>query len=212
MAGVKAVNMSGVKRKRDASKTERSQGKTSKSKSRRQSSSAEAEDPHATILELEAQIVESRRHYNNIATLLQLAKQHESQNETAVLAAVTLCRVFSRLLSGGDMVKSKGMPESEVVIVQWLKERNREYLSVLLEQYLRSENSSTQSVGLTLLMRLVKEESKGQKEYNWKHGPLSRLVEILLHLPEEGGVVDEFAEKYFKPFDDIRLYTFQTIT
>jgi U3 small nucleolar RNA-associated protein 19 len=61
-------------------------------------------------------------------------------------------------------------------------------------------------------MRLVKEESKGQKEYNWKHGPLSRIVETILFLPEEEGLTEEFAEKYFKPFDDIRFYTFQIIT
>jgi U3 small nucleolar RNA-associated protein 19 len=209
MAGVKATNMAGTKRKREVGKEE---GTKSKTKTRRRSASSEAEDPQATILALEAQIVESRRHYNNIATLFQLARQHDTQNESAVLASVTLCRVFSRLLSAGDMVKSKGMPESEVVIVQWLKERFREYQNLLLEQYLRSENASTQSVGLTLLMRLVKQESKGQKEYNWKHGPLSRLVETLLHLPEQGGVLDEYAEKYFKPFDDIRFYTFQSIT
>jgi U3 small nucleolar RNA-associated protein 19 len=209
MSGTKAASLAGVKRKREATKEGRSKNKT---KARRQSPSPEAEDPQATILHLEAQIVESRRHYNNIATLLQLAKQHDTQNETAVLAAVTLCRVFSRLIAAGDMTKSKGLPEPEVVIVQWLKERYREYLSLLLEQFLRSEDLSIQSVGLTLVMRLVKEESKGEKQYNWKHGPLSRLVEILLHLPEQGGVLEEFSEKYFKPFDDIRFYTFQAVT
>jgi U3 small nucleolar RNA-associated protein 19 len=209
MSGTKAASLAGVKRKREAGKEGRSKSRT---KSRRQSHSEEAEDPQATILQLEAQIVESRRHYNNIASLLQLVKQHDTQNETAVLAAVALCRVFSRLIAARDMVKSKGMPESEVVIVQWLKERYREYQDFLLEQYLRSENAPTQSVGLTLVMRLVKEESKGQKEYNWKHGPLSKLVEILLHLPEQGGVLEEYAEKYFKPFDDIRFYTFQAVT
>ncbi|KAF2750664.1 nucleolar complex protein 4 [Sporormia fimetaria CBS 119925] len=203
----KAATIAGVKRKREVT----ADGKTkSRSKSRTKSSD-DAADPQETILHLEAQIVESRRHYNNIATLLQLARQHDTHNEKAVLASVSLCRVFSRLLAAGDMVKSKGMPEAEVVIVQWLKERYREYLDLLLDQYLRSEAPATQSVALTLLMRLVKEESKGQKEYNWKHGHLSRLVEILLHLPGEGGVTDEFAEKYFKPYDDIRFYTFQCI-
>ncbi|KAF2271958.1 CBF-domain-containing protein [Westerdykella ornata] len=209
MAGVKAATQAGVKRKRESGKEERSKSKV---KARRQSSSDEVDDPQATILQLEAQIVESRRHYNNIVTLIQLARKHETENDSAVLAAVALCRVFSRLLSAGDMVKSKGMPESEVVIVQWLKERYREYQEMLLGDYLRSDNPPTQSVGLTLLMRLVKEESKGQREYNWKHGHLPRLVEMLLHLPEQGGVLDEFAEKYFRPFDDVRFYTFQTVT
>jgi U3 small nucleolar RNA-associated protein 19 len=206
---MKAENMSGIKRKRSSLREEKVSGKK---KALKKAPSPDAKDPQATILQLEAQILESRRHYNNLATLLQLAKEHETENETAILAAVALCRVFSRLLSGGDMVKSKGMPESEVVIVQWLKERYREYQSILIEHYMRRGSPPTQSVGLTLIMRLVKEESKGQKEYNWKHGPLSRIVETILFLPEEEGLTEEFAEKYFKPFDDIRFYTFQIIT
>lgn len=200
--------MAGVKRKRVPGKEERPSTKT---KTRRRSPSTEQEDPQVAILQLEAQINESRRHLNNIATLLQLAKQQDTQNEKATLAAVSLCRVFTRLLAGGDMVKSKGMPESEIVIVQWLKERYREYLTILLDQYLRSQSAPAQSVGLTLLMRLVKEESKAQKDYNWKHGPLSRIVEAILFLPEESHIVEEFGEKYFKPYDDIRFHTFQTI-
>jgi U3 small nucleolar RNA-associated protein 19 len=201
--------MAGVKRKREPSNRERSHTKL---KSKGRSSSTQSDDPQATILQLEAQILESRKYLNNIATLIQLAKEVDVENETATLASVTLCRVFSRLLSTGDMVKSKGMPDSEVVIVQWLKERYREYLDMLLREYLRSESAPTQSVGLTLLMRLVKEESRGQKEYNWKHGPLCKTVETLLQFPDGEPVREEFAEKYFKPYDDIRFYGFQIIT
>lgn len=209
MAGSKATAVAGVKRKRDPSKAERSHTKL---KSRGRAASAESDDPQATILQLETQILESRKYLNNIATLIQLAKDVDIENETATLASVTLCRVFSRLLSTGDMVKSKGMPDSEGVIVQWLKERYREYLDMLLREYLRSTNVPTQSVGLTLLMRLVKEESRGEKEYNWKHGPLPRIVDTILRLTDLEHVREEFAEKYFKAYDDIRLYTFQIIT
>lgn len=207
MSGTKFTNLAGIKRKREPSKAERHKSKTKT----RKSPSVEAEDPQATIQHLESQILESRRNYNNIATLIQTAKRLETGNDTAILAAVALCRVFSRLLSSGDMVNTKGIPESEAVIVQWLKGRYREYQDLLLDNYLRSESVQTESVGLTLLMRLVKEESKEQKEYNWKHGPLSRIVGILLLLPEQSAVRDEFGNKYFKPFDDVRYHTFQSI-
>lgn len=198
----------GVKRKRESSKVDRSQLKT---KVRRRSSSAEGEDPQTEILTLESQIIESRRHYNNIATLIQSAQKYETDNETATLSSVALCRVFSRLIATGDMAKSKEMTESETVILKWLKERYREYTELLLGGYLKSERAEMQSVGLTLLMRLVKEESKAQKEYSWKHGPLTKIVETLLYLPEHDIIRDEFVEKYCKSFDDIRLYTFQII-
>lgn len=209
MSGTKAANVAGVKRKRDTVKPERHQ---LKSKTRRTSPSSEADDPQATISRLGDQVFESRKNLNNIATLIKLAEQHDTTHETAILAAVTLCKVFSKLLAGGDMVKSKGMPESEVVIVQWLKERYRAYIDMLLDQYLRNGEASTQSVGLTLVMRLVRNESESQGEYNWKHGPLPRIVETILFLPTQDTTREEFAEKYFKIFDDIRFYTFQTIS
>ncbi|KAH7399405.1 nucleolar complex protein 4 [Pyrenochaeta sp. MPI-SDFR-AT-0127] len=208
MSGTKSATLAGAKRKRESSKLER---KESKSKSRRKSPSEDGDDIQSHIVQLEAQILESRRHYNNIATLLQLAKQPEVENEAPILAAVALCRVFSRLLATGDMLKSKGMGEAEAVIVSWLKERYREYLDVLLDNFLRSEQPAKQSVALTLAMRLVKEESKTQRDYNTKNGPLPRLIEVLLFLPTDDSNREEFAEKYFKQFDDIRYQTFKTI-
>lgn len=208
MPGATSASLSGVKRKRDPSKPER---RESKSKSRRKSLSDHSNDVESEIALLEAQILESRKHYNNIATLLQLGKQTGSENEAPILAAVALCRVFSRLLATGDMVKSKGMGESEVVVVSWLKERYRELLDLLLDDFLRSEHPPKQSVALTLVMRLVKEESKAQSGQTIKSGPLPRLVQVLLSLPADDLTRDEFAEKYFKQFDDVRFQTFQTI-
>ncbi|KAH3989841.1 hypothetical protein HBI70_015350 [Parastagonospora nodorum] len=208
MSGKTAASHAGVKRKRDPNKPER---RESKSKSRRKSPSEDGDDPQAEILQLEAQILESRKHYNNIATLLQLARQTDAENEAPILAVVALCRVFSRLLATGDMVKSKGMGEAEAVIASWLKERYKEFLSLLLKDFLQSDHPAKQSVALTLLMRLVQEESKADKNYSVKNGPLLKLVETLLFLPADDPNRDEFAEKYFKQFDDIRYHTFQTI-
>jgi U3 small nucleolar RNA-associated protein 19 len=212
MPGTKTASAGGVKRKRDPAKA---QLREAKSKKRQKSPTSadegegEGEDVQATILQLEAQILESRRHYNNIATLLQLAAK--TDDHVPVLAAVALCRVFSRLHAAGDMVKSKGMAEAEATVVAWLRERYREFLDVLLQRFLHSANPAQQSVALTLLMRLVKEESKATADYNLKNGPLTRLVETLLFLPKDDANREEFADKYFKLFDDVRFHTFKTI-
>ncbi|KAF2682564.1 CBF-domain-containing protein [Lentithecium fluviatile CBS 122367] len=206
MSGSKVATAAGVKRKRESSKAERRQPKSKPHRA----SSEEDDNPQTEITRLETQILESRKHYNNIATLLHLAKDQVHEIETSILAAVALCRVFTRLLSSGDMVKSKATAQSEALIVSWLKERYREYTSVLLEVFLRSEHASKQSVALTLLMRLVRGESK-QKDYNWRKSPLPKIVETVLLLPEDDVTRDEFAEKFFAKFDDIRFYTFKTI-
>jgi U3 small nucleolar RNA-associated protein 19 len=208
MPGTSTASHSGVKRKRDPAKPER---RESKSKTRRKSPSEQDQDPQADILHLEAQILESRKHYNNIATLIHTSRQPDAEHEAPILAAVALCRVFSRLLATGDMVKSKGMGEAEAVIASWLKERYKEFIHVLLKDFLQSDHPPKQSVALTLLMRLVQEESKAQKDYSVKSGPLLKLVETLLFLPADDPNRDEFAEKYFKQFDDVRYYTFQAI-
>ncbi|KAL5121333.1 Maturation and nuclear export of 40S ribosomal subunits interacting protein [Pleosporales sp. CAS-2024a] len=204
-----AAGNAGVKRKRDPSKPER---RESRSKSRRKSPGDDGDAAQAEILQLEAQIAESRKHYNNIATLLQLARQSAAENDAPILAAVALCRVFSRLLATGDMVKSKGMGEAEAVIASWLKERYKDFLETLLKDFLQGDHGPKQSVALALLMRLVQEESKTDKNYAIKSGPLLNVVETLLLLPADDANRDEFVEKYFKQFDDIRYYTFQTIS
>lgn len=208
MPGKTTASHAGTKRKRDPSKPER---REPKSKSRRKSPSEDGDDPQAEIQQLEAQILESRKHYNNIAALLQLVRQAEAENEAPILAVVALCRVFSRLLAIGDMVKSKGMGEAEATIAMWLKERYKEFLDTLLNDFLQSDQPPKQSVALTLLMRLVKEESRTQKDYNLKSGPLSRLVEVLLLLPADDPNREEFVEKYFQQYDDIRYHTLQCI-
>ncbi|KAF2739245.1 CBF-domain-containing protein [Polyplosphaeria fusca] len=210
MSGLEVASTAGVKRKRDSAKAARH---ISKDKVRRKTSSSDDEaDPQSHILRLETQILESRRHFNNIATLLQKARSKDPKDEAAVLSAVSLCRVFARLLSAGDMKKKKGaMPESELVIARWLKERYREYIELLLKHYLKSAEASRQSVALTLLMRIIKEESNAERDYNWRHGPLPNLVETLLFLPESHAIRNEFGENYLKQHDDLRFATFATI-
>lgn len=215
MSGSKAAAaVAGTKRKRDVAKEG---GRATKPKQRKQQAPAQDgddsdEDPHQVIVRLEAQILESRKHYNNIAALLKLCKSPETDHETPTLAAVALCRVFTRLLTTGDMVKSKGMSEAEALIASWLKERYREYVEVLLSHFLQSEHPPKQSVALTVLLRLVREESKSQKDFSLKQSSFTRIVETLLLLPEEDGSREEFAEKYFNVYDDLRYFTFRTIT
>lgn len=80
------------------------------------------------IQELENQISESRKYYNNIVTLLSMLNAG-SPNLTV---GVSLCRVFCRLLAGRQLNKPKNANEQEVILVAWLRERYQEYQNVLL--------------------------------------------------------------------------------
>jgi U3 small nucleolar RNA-associated protein 19 len=163
----------------------------------------DAESQEAQVLRLEAQILESRQHYNNIVTLLTFAK---SDQETSQIAAVCLCRIFSRLLAGGNMAKSKGQSESEGVIIQWLWERLNEYLDLLLGNL----SSDAFEEALTMSMVLAKEEINQRGPSAWEKGLFSRVIHGVL---ESGRKVlwQEFQSKYFEKYDDVRFYTLDTI-
>ncbi|KAF2417424.1 CBF-domain-containing protein [Tothia fuscella] len=160
------------------------------------------------VLELENQIFESRKHYNNIVTLLSTAKE---SSDAGILSCVALCRVYARLYASGSMRKSKakakGMSEAEVVIVQWLTERLNEYVDLLLD-LLGGEASGL--TALTLLMRLVREEVNQRGQNAWTHGTFAKVVHSVLngHL----ALRQEFEGKYFSEYADIRFHTLGLIS
>ncbi|OJD30891.1 ribosome biogenesis protein [Diplodia corticola] len=197
--------VAGHKRKRIAEKG--AAEKRSKSKSSSKSAATDGDDEQARILLLESQITESRRHYNNVVELIKLAKDGGAE-ESATLAIIALCRVFCRLLVAGSMKKSKGLPDSEVMIIQWLKERYKEYVEVLL-QLLKGGEPVLQSTALTLAMRLVKEETSAQKgsgEDAWRNGVFYQLVYTLVASPAAEHAREEFVEKFIEEHDDVRFY------
>lgn len=169
-----------------------------------------ASAPQDQINLLETQIYESRRHYNNIVTLLSLTKPGDTKRQTRVAACVALCKVYCRLLASRAMVKSKDTAEEEIVIIQWLRERYSEFSAQLLQNL---SNPTECESSLTLLFQLVKYESnqeKGLGESVWKQGVFGKLVDVLVGLEESGEVLPLFIEEVNR-YDDIRYYTFKNI-
>lgn len=169
------------------------------------------EDDQAQILLLENEIFESRKNYNNIAKLIGLLRDESEDPETSVVAGISLCRVFTRLMVAGDMNKKKTSPEKDNVVIRWLKERYTEYKISLLGLLAEEGVDAT---ALPLCMRLLKTE--GQHLHNGQeHGfPiqfLREIVQVLLNSESDGSARKEFAEKYAEDHDDIRFYTFEAL-
>ena len=205
--------MAGVKRKRENG-TSKSNGTMRRAKIS-PTSSTDDDDQLANILDLESQIQESRRHYNNIATLISILRKEN--DEAAKAAAVALCRIFVRLMTAGAIERRKGLEQTELVIVQWLQDRYQEYTGLLLETF-GEDQQEGDSFLLTILMRLVKAEageSRGQeqRDASWKRGLFRRTLSALLQCAAEPGHArDEFTEKYVTQYDDIRYYTLGLVT
>lgn len=175
-------------------------------------SDGQVDDRHSKILLLENEILESRKHYNNIATLIGLAQNDDPQDEAvAVVAAVSLCRVFIRLLSAGNLTKKKGASEKEETVKRWLRERLSEYRRILTTMLQQDEAALTAS---TLSMRLLKAEAQylsGTGEYSFPGASFSEFIIGLVRPEVDDSVRAEFIEKFVDEYDDIRFYAFRTL-
>ncbi|KAH8759101.1 CBF/Mak21 family-domain-containing protein [Diaporthe sp. PMI_573] len=168
-------------------------------------------DPQAKILLLETAILESKRNYNNITTLLHIARDKHKDEDEALLATVALCRVFVRLLAAGSLLRKNNSAEKDVILVHWLRDRLSEYNEALLS-FLASDGHAL--TALTLSMRLL----KAHGQYPYREGDEHSFPKVLLRdivaalcRPGADQVRREFVEKFVDEYDDIRLYTFKAI-
>ena len=169
-------------------------------------------DGYARILELESQIGASRRHYNKLVTLMNFCWNQDSHDdgEESTLAVVAVCRIFCRLMASGKMSRYHDTSHSDAVVVQWLHDRYNDYKEILLNAFSRNDTSN-QSTALTLIMRLFKEEAthlRKSDETLWRTGTFAKALKALMDVGPSAAVQDEFMQKYFQEYDDVRFHTF----
>ncbi|KAJ5766204.1 uncharacterized protein N7511_003820 [Penicillium nucicola] len=195
----------------DSSSKKRKSGKNASAPSSKRR--AVAEDTFAerlsTIQELENQIAESRKHYNNIATLISMLNVEKSAEKPDLAVAVSLCRVFSRLIAAGNLTESTRAAENEKIIVAWLKERLNEYQSALFA-IMREADGTCQITALTLSMRLVKERIAhipGAESTVWSTG-FKDILQAVVEARNGQDLQSEYVNKFMKEYDEVRYYTF----
>lgn len=207
MPGIVAPDAQAKKRKR----TDDAAPATKHMKSRK----APKKSDEDNILLLEQQILESQKHYNNIVTLLSYAQDDGPASKRSLTACVALCRVFCRLIAAEKLVRHNGLSDAQAKVVNWLRDRYKEYENAL-QILLGHEDAALQSTGLTLFMRLVKEEtSQGSRrsEQAWRTGMFRSLFKTLLGNTgaQAAAAREEFVEKYVEEHDDVRFYTFLAV-
>jgi U3 small nucleolar RNA-associated protein 19 len=174
---------------------------------RAKSESSDEEGAQAQILLLENEIFESKKNYNNIAILIKILRE----DEHALNAALSLWRIFTKLMVAKDMTLKPETVQKEAVVVRWLKERYSEYKTGLLDLLGEEGIGST---ALEFCMRLLKTEGlhlRSSSEYNFPTGFLTDIVRVALKPESDGIVRKEFSEKFVEEYDDIRFYTFEAI-
>ena len=208
MPGVIPIDGEGRKRKRENGATIQSNGVKSRKAPK---STSSGESTQAKILLLEEQILQSREHYNNIVKLQSWIDNAEREPKTATIAAVALCRVFCRLIAGEQLVKRNEDTEADEQVVRWLRQRLQNYAESLTG-WIEKSDAAKESTALTLLMRIVKEEtSQGSRrsEQAWRteKSTFYNVVKALLEKTDADVAREEFVEKYVEEHDDVRFYT-----
>ena len=212
MPGILSVAGDGRKRKR----IHDNDVKTNGIKPRKAPKTASTnESSQADILLLEEQILASREHYNNIVKLQDLTNSEVEKPKTATLAAIALCRVFCRLISAEHFYKRKDDTEADAKVVLWLKQRLRDYVESLAG-WIGSPDAAKESTALTLLMRIVKDETsqdskRSEQAWRTERSTFYTLVKTLLETTDAEAARQEFVEKYVEEHDDVRFYTMLAI-
>ncbi|KAH6660607.1 CBF/Mak21 family protein [Truncatella angustata] len=182
--------------------------KRAKSESSSSNSSGDDEDPQVDILLLESEILQSKKNYNNISKLLELASGED--DEFSMLANVSLCRTFIRLLSNGSLTRRPDQSEKTILVIQWLKGRLTDYKQVVLSAL---GDEATGPTALTLAMRILKAEGQhlsSKEEYNFPRDFLKDIVSVLVKKSSED-VRQDYCEQFLGEFCDVRFYTFKAL-
>jgi len=180
------------------------------SKKRRRSEAGDDNESRTSIATLEAEIQESRKHYNNIATLIDLAQKHEQDPRNALAASEALCRTFIRLLAAGSLIKRKDVSEKDATVIGWLRDRLADYRGTLLSMFGSKKLALN---ALTLAMALLKAEAQhlnDRAETVFPRYFFLDIVSSILESPVEE-LRDHFAEKFINEYHDMRFYTFESI-
>ena len=184
-------------------------------KKRKREASQGSVDLQSAFLLLEEQIIESRRNYNKIVTLLEHARKRDSQEEMtqSTLALIALCRVFCKLIALGHLSSTRQAQETETAIVQWLNERYMDYKEILLKLF-SEDDASRQSTALALLMRLVQEDAEHlelSEESIWRKGTFARILKELILSGNAAESRDEFVQNYMNKYYDIRFHALRRL-
>ena len=164
----------------------------------------------ARIQTLETEIQESKKHYNNIATLVELAQKHDEDPKAALAASEALCRVFIRLLAAGNLVKRKDVSEKDATVTSWLRGRLADYRAALLSMF-RSTTLAPNAV--MLAMALLKAEAQHLGDRQDAVFPRYFFSDIVASLLESSveQLREHFSETFVDEYDDIRFYTFEAL-
>ena len=151
--------------------------------------------------------------YNQIGRLIEQARTSEESISLKSSAPTSLCFIFSRLLTAGKLRDVNGAEDYEFLVSRWLNERFVEFGELLLD-WVRCDRKNERLLILGLLMQLTKEEVNSMLDRGslaWANGLYAKLLKTLLMMKAERQLIRNFARDYVVPYQDIEIFTLQSL-
>ncbi|KAJ5765715.1 hypothetical protein N7520_005274 [Penicillium odoratum] len=189
----------------DASKKRKS-SKNAGAPSKRRAVADDVADTPSTIEKLEKEIAESPSKLNNIVTLFKMLNVEESAKNPNLAVAVSLCRIFSRLMAAGDFTTSSRATPEEKKRTEWIRSTCLNYMDRLVD-IMREADATSQTTALALSMRMIKARIThvpADEGVAWSNN-FKSIVEAVI---ENQDLHTEFITKFLKGYEDVRYYTF----
>ncbi|OZJ03196.1 hypothetical protein BZG36_03333 [Bifiguratus adelaidae] len=176
----------------------------------------------AKVRELELEVTTSKSKLNNIVLLIDLAKASDDtclllsdRPHVAHAAVHALHRVFSALLENNQLRRPKAASSADKgdAITAWARDQYVTYFNHVCS-LLRSEEPGLQVPALTILMDLLKKESKqltsAAGSDHFANDQFQRILQtLLLNTNFSQHLVIELVDKYLNLYHDLQFYFFK---
>jgi U3 small nucleolar RNA-associated protein 19 len=185
----------------------------------------------AHIFQLESQLLQSRKHANNLLSIIEILRENYQDFPVALRAVQATRTALIQYRKDGDLkyprpsqINSANQRDNAEVFSHWIWKAQEKFESILLEG-LRAPEEKMQIVCLNSLMTLAKmeldslleakiDQSKREKfslvaEFNRNRSSImSRIIRTLLSPGTASkGLLKEYLVKYVGEFQDIRFFT-----
>lgn len=168
------------------------------------------EDLEGQVKEIATAIVEDSQSYNEIPTLLKIARRSGHAHD---IVASALCKVFSSLWLQGRMGRTQNQSDESKQVTEWLLERYAEYRSLLMRRIASNDHAMFQT-SCAFLMRLLQAEVESNTDLTgslWQRGVFYDLAKDILVENVTTLSGNLFVDTYIAKYEDVHLIFLRTV-
>ena len=144
---------------------------------------------------------------SHVSLLISMFENENTESDRNVQVAVSLCRVYSRMMAAGKFPWARDTRES--TSTPWQTRTYRQYQS-MLQKCTKDGHGLLPTTMLKLYMRMFKEESLHSPENVWLSESFPALVTAIVEAQEED-VRRFYAEEYLQQYQDCCYYSLEAV-